>query len=377
MSRILLTTDDIIKSNIYVKLKKDFRYMIFNKARMSAGSIRTLSKMSHINLRMLCYYKSGGRSIPISRLYKILPLISEKLIYKDLENNLLQIRCGKSGKSIYNPRLPLKLSDSLIRITAHVIGDGGISKRHGNKTVTYSNKANELLEQFKKDIQQVFGEIEPTSINDKKSKCIELFYPSIIGFLLNKIIGIQSSADKHVPSLVLKCSERSRRIFLGALFDDEGNVNMEAYKINFEIASYNIIRDVKFMLERLSIKTSNIVRVDRRENDRPRYKITVNGRQNIVRYGKMIGFSSKEKSEKLNALMNFYKIPHRNKIEVKRAIINVLKGHDMSFYELATELQNQNIGAFRYSLRKLVQLGLVSFDIQHFGKGVRRVYKLK
>jgi hypothetical protein len=326
---------------------------------------------------MLCYYKSGGRSIPLSRLYRILSLVEEKLIYKKLENNILQIRYGKSGKSISNPRFPLKLSDSLIRITAHVIGDGGIYKRESNKTVIYSNEKDELLEQFKKDIKQVFGEIEPTPSHDNKSECIELFYPSIIGFLLNKIIGLQSGVNKHVPDLVLKGSEISRRIFLGALFDDEGNVNMEAYKINFEIASYSIIRDVKFILEKLSIKTSNIVRVDRKKNERPRYRITVDGRQNIFRYGSMIGFSSKEKSEKLNTLMNFYKIPHRNKIEVRRAIINVLKEHDMSFYELATKLQNQNIGAFRYSLRKLVQLGLISFDTQHFGKGIRRIYKLK
>jgi len=376
MSNFLLTTDDIIRPNIYVRLKRNFRYMIFDKARTSAGNIRSLSRISHINLRMLCYYKSGGRSIPLSRLYKIISLTQEKLIYKELENNLLRIRYGKSGKSILDPRIPLKLSDSLIRIIAHVIGDGGISKRQGNKTVTYSNKADELLEQFKKDIQQVFGEIEPMSIHDKKSKCIELFYPSIIGFLLNKIIGLQSGMDKHVPDLILNISERFRHIFLRALFDDEGNVNMEAYKINFEIASYGIIRDVKLMLERLSIKTSNIVRVDRNEKERPRYKITINGRENIAKYNRMIGFSSKEKSEKLKTLINFYKIPHRNKTEVKEAIINILRERRMSFYELATELQNQNIGAFRYSLRKLVQLGLVSFDLQHFGKGIRRIYKL-
>jgi DNA-binding PadR family transcriptional regulator len=95
-----------------------------------------------------------------------------------------------------------------------------------------------------------------------------------------------------------------------------------------------------------------------------------------MRFSKLIGFNSKEKSERLRALINFYKIPHKDKTEVKEAIINLLRERRMSFYELATELQNQNIGAFRYSLRKLVQFGLVSFDLQHFGKGIRRVYKL-
>jgi len=330
-------------------------------------------------LRMLCYYKSGGRSIPIPKLYKIMLLLSpEKIAFfrNNLENNLLELKCGKSGKPVVNPKFPLKLSKNLVRIIAHIIGDGGISNKPSNFTATYSNKSQVLLKEFKNDIENVFGKIKLSSFYDGKTKCMQLFYPSIVGLMLNRIIGVQSGKHKHIPDLILESNDNLKCIFLKSLFDDEGNVNMEAYKINFEIASYNIISGVKFMLNELLIKSSKIVRVDRLVNDVPRYKITVNGKPNLMRFSKLIGFNSKEKSERLRALINFYKIPHKDKTEVKEAIINLLRERRMSFYELATELQNQNIGAFRYSLRKLVQFGLVSFDLQHFGKGIRRVYKL-
>ncbi len=371
---------DLIDENIYVKLNEKFNRNFFDEVRKKAGNIRNLSKLTGINLRMLCYYKARSRAVKISTLFKLLnfsrgPQGSE--IVNILEPHIKEIKFGRRGKNV-NPKLPIFLSMELARVLGHVIGDGGIYNKHANFTVTYSNKSNVLLDEFKSDIKNIFGGVSPKIFYNKDACCTQLFYPSIIGIILTKVAGIQTKEKKHVPKVVKNAPIDLKKEFLRALFDDEGNVNLEAFKLNIEMANFDVISNTKKLLEEMGINSGEIIKIERNKNESVRHKLGISGKSNLVRFHKFVGFSDINKQNRLETLVKLYTIKKSGSSEIESSIIDTLENSDgMSFFELAQYLQSKNIGSFRSNLRKLVKLGKIKFEIGHFGKGIRRIYRLE
>jgi len=380
MDQKLLYLFDLLHYNVYIKLKRNFSEKLFSDARQNSKNLKRLSESTGINLRVLYLYKQGKRAIPIMKLHKIMSVLDSKryaFFVRNLETNVKTIKFGKRGKYITNPKFPIKFSNELSRIIAHVIGDGGIANKHANFTVTYSNKSKELLDEFRKDVKLVFGNVEPIEFYNREAECLEFFYPSIVGLILTRIIGVQNDKNKHFPEFMTMVSENLRYNFLRSIFDDEGNINIEAYKINFEMANYNVVSFVKSMLEDFSIETGSITEINRSPNESLRYKLSISGSQNLMKFYRLINFTSLEKKDRLKTLINFYRLARKEDSIIDNAIIDLLNIRKLSFYELAVELQKQGIGFFRENLRRLINSGYVKFENCYAGKGIRRIYRLE
>ena len=166
------------------------------------------------------------------------PLLKERRL-TELEKNIEKIRYkskinkrgGNSGKPIINPKLPIIINEDFVEILGHICGDGTISRSNIKKGVgfRYINSEPYLIENFKKLVKKVFGEIEP-NIQVRKGKkytrpnyCLQ--YPSIISLFILSIFDYQTKEKMDLPNFILKSSKKSRCLFLRALFDDEGTIS--------------------------------------------------------------------------------------------------------------------------------------------------------
>ena len=103
---------------------------------------------------------------------------------------MISIRSGlypsKNGGSLsrsISPKFPVVLSKQLVRIIAHLFGDGNLSvNSKGHLNVAYYNQDSSLMNQFIKDINDVFN-INKDNVKVNKTTPY-LLLPSPIGVIL-------------------------------------------------------------------------------------------------------------------------------------------------------------------------------------------------
>ena len=105
-------------------------------------------------------------------------------------------------------------------------------------------------------------------------------------------------------------NKKSKILFLRALFDDEGCVNLgredgSGRSIEFSNDIKGVIETIKIILEDLHIKTGKISIRNNRKN-RLHYRLFITGKLNIVKFAKEVGFDHKDKKKKLNMLIRKY-----------------------------------------------------------------------
>ncbi|AEF96326.1 DNA topoisomerase I [Methanotorris igneus] len=217
---------------------------------------------------------------------------------------------------IKNP-FPLKISSSLVRILAHLIGDGSIDKekikRENCYDFRYHNTNIDLIKQFVEDIERVFG-IKLTIKKAKKRKNQKLKYyvqvPSVVGRIIS--ILFKEVIEKNAP----KIPKEFYPEFIGALFDDEGCAIEKEGKAFISNTNLELLKDVKEMLLELGIKS----RIDEKQ-----FKLFIKGRKNIQKFLNIIPFISVDKKQKLiNALSNKYKWKDCSVVKKEKEIIKVL-----------------------------------------------------
>ena len=150
------------------------------------------------------------------------------------------------------------------------------------------------------------------NVHEKKSNSVYGFYlcsKEIVKFFneLEFPIGSKTYSIK-VPEIILK----SKDIVIYAAFirgftDCDGHLSFlkrnERYgyfKRNFHYypriflssTSYNLIKDISYMLEYLGIKNSVIIDKSRKLNEHDRYRITLRGIENLEKWIKIVGFSN-------------------------------------------------------------------------------------
>jgi hypothetical protein len=186
----------------------------------------------------------GKRNISFLFLKKLLKL--SKYFWLDVENNLISIKAGTAKGWIY-PTFPIAVNKELGSIVGHILGDGSIDKRY--LQVSYSNKNKDLLSEFEKCMESVFGPKariwyqESSDFKTKNSRWIRrvnsikeipdgtqggLFYPKIVGLLLYGILGkFAFGSNKKLTQKILDTDLDFKKNLIRAFFDDEGTVQPE------------------------------------------------------------------------------------------------------------------------------------------------------
>ena len=105
----------------------------------------------------------GYRTVPFSKLIDIIEISDYS--WEDVENNLISIKAGIRKGEVY-PNFPIKIDRELGSVIGHILGDGSIDKRF--HSLFFSNSNKELLEEFRDNMNAIFG-IEPRIWVQEKS----------------------------------------------------------------------------------------------------------------------------------------------------------------------------------------------------------------
>ncbi|PSQ24832.1 hypothetical protein BRD06_07380 [Halobacteriales archaeon QS_9_67_15] len=254
-------------------------------------------------------YENGKRDVPVWILgeLEIRPETLHGLNY-DLE--------------FENP-FPLYWSPELLRIVAHLLGDGSIHVNDEENTVDvrYHNTDHRLISQFVSDIQTLFGFTPTVSERDGRKNHHKRRYqvnlPGAVGRILKYILDtVVAQACPDIP-------EQLEALFVGALFDDEGHISRER-KIFISNTDHGLLAGVSEMLERMNIEAKLATN---------QHKLHVRGRQNVERFLDIIPIAADEKFYRgLDALREY------DVVKRKALLLELAATEPKSSEELATRL---------------------------------------
>lgn len=202
-------------------------------------------------------------------------------------------------------------SISLVKVIGHLMGDGYVSKRY----LRYNNKNLFLLDNFKKHMSNVFGDIHfiEGKVNSG-TKFVQVQNKKIIPYLFTLCTEFKSEFLRF-PSFIH--SNENKAMFISAIFDDEGCVGLRIFrktneiKRNLEIASKSkkFLEDIKIILEKdFDIKTNKLISFKRNLNGKEfiTWKLSITGKENFIKFKEKIGFTHPEKKNKLEKMISSY-----------------------------------------------------------------------
>ena len=205
---------------------------------------------------------------------------------------------------------------------------------NNNLVVTYTNRNKDLIEEFKMLSTAIFGNINIHEYEDKRDGTIQITLPTIVGLFLVRIFkGIQ---DKEISKEISK-NRYLIRFFLGAIFDDEGWVEINKRTISISLIFEKNIRIIKDMLSKLGITSS--IYYKEKNNRSNMWQVSIYRRKNFIKFFKEINLTHKRKKEDIDILINSYSKKYAN-YELKEALLNVLNQRKISnSSELSRELE--------------------------------------
>lgn len=346
---------DLEDSRFYVKLDANLVDKIRSNIELNNKSIISFSNKFKIPYQTF-YGWLCKKEFPLSiiKLFKKEFNISEDKI----KQNLIHIRSGfypcNSGGNLSNPispKFPIKPSKELIRIIAHLFGDGNLSvNKKGHFNVAYYNQNKFLMKQFIEDVGSIFN-IKKDNVKINKTTPYILL-PSPIGRILLTKIKEFNSKKCRISSFIKKANQFLKIEFLKSFFDDEAYVRYAPPHRYIEVALSNksFIKDLKEMLSELEISTSKMYHRKMRGFDV--YYFNIKSYDHLNMYYKKIGFNNPDKQKQLKKIIEN---PGRKSYlhgQTKEAILRLMKEKRLLSSQLARKL-NRKLCTINHFLRLL------------------------
>lgn len=263
-------------------------------------------------------WMSGYRTILMLKLIKIVNL--SKYSWADVEKNLISIKAGIRRGEI-KPNFPIVIGEKIGTVVGPILGDGSVDKRF--HSVFFSNSDLELLKEFSKNMEYIFG-IKPRIWVQRKKKfheksewmirvdnlkkvpqnhCVGLFFPKICCDILYILFGkFAEGKNKKITDEIKKSNKKFKLGLLRSFFDDEGSINSLNYMIRIHQDDKIILENMKTFLEEFGIKSQMIRSYNKMEKDRFYFNIT--GFKEYYWFYNKIGCTSKRKQKEFKLLIN-------------------------------------------------------------------------
>lgn len=344
---------DLAEERVYIKVKNDVIKDFVEYATNFAGGENKLARLLGKNrIYNIWEFKNSKRFASLGLMVNILniiPLEKREEFKNKIENNIEELRYGYGkAKSIKNPKLPITSSPVLARTAGHLAGDGGIGLSKGDYPAYYTNQNKLLVKQFKEDVLDVFGDVYVYEYYKKSDKTTMVRFPSIVGIILMKFFGPMIGKLKHVPEVVLNADNESKRMFLRAIYDDEGCISESSNRVAFGVSNKQIAESVQRMLRDFGIRPGVITKRDATDKWEANYQFGITGKD-ILEFNKNIGFSHEDKKHKLERYLQNRKFCHK-KGEQGCLILNLLKNRSMTAREISKKLGIEISRNFRKQL---------------------------
>lgn len=223
----------------------------------------------------------------------------------------------KQKFNIKEVNIPININYSLTKILGYYLGDGS----YEIDRITFFEQREEVAIHYKNLIKEVFGIDSDLKFRENKNYWQLRVYSRILSQLFRQILPEKNKTlNEKIPSIILKSSDNSLRGFVSGFFDAEGYVSKGrvAFGINNEVLS----KQFQFALLRLGI-ISSVNEYDNRKNsysDNIRYTLAIDDLESLKKFYSLIGFSSKEKQDKVNDLIK----NRSNRNKVRQLVVNGL-----------------------------------------------------
>lgn len=273
--------------NVTVVLEKNYKKDLSNKIIVIFDNFNKLSKI--ININNAGIHQAFRRNLyPVYLLEKI--LVATNCSKKICEKKIKAYKTSQGKKWIFNPKLPIRVTQELYELTGHLLGDGYLTTSSGLSN--YTNTCRKLTDYFKSLVSKVFGDINLTENLDKRSGAISVTLPQCISRSILTIFPELS--NKKVPNGLWSSSRKTIFSFVRAFADDEATVTTSEIRLTSK--NKELLEKIRELLvEKLPKFSSFLTRVKESGNV---YIFSIKG-DGLFRYQKLIGFIHPEKEKSL------------------------------------------------------------------------------
>ncbi len=221
----------------------------------------------------------------------------------------------KQSRNMKKVNIPSKLDFILAKIFGYYLGDGN----YEIDRISFSEQREEVALYYKNLIENYFEVNANLRFRENKgyyqlrvgSRIISQFFKYIFD-KKNKTL------EGKIPTIVLKSPDEILASFIAGFFDAEGYISKS--RVAFGINNEKLAKQLQFSLLRLGI-ISSINEYDNRRNpysSNIRYTLSIDDLESLKKFSEFVGFTSKEKQEKVINLIN--KRSSRNK--VRQIVVN-------------------------------------------------------
>ncbi len=228
-------------------------------------------------------------------------------------------------------KTPKTINEPFAQIIGYYLGDGNVD----DSRVCFSEGRKDVAESYLNKCKKLFN--ANTHIRFRKNK--GYYEVRVYGRPLERLFREQFPKKEGIPLAILKSPKNVVASFLKGLFDAEGYVsNRVALGINDKL----LARHIQIALLRFGI-ISSLQEYDNRRNpysDKPRYTIELCGKESIIMFNKIIGFSAKDKHEKLvNLIKNKSTVDYTRQIlATGREVRQIIEANGFKLHNLLKDI---------------------------------------
>lgn len=323
---------DFPEDRVFVLLSLQYhKYFWKNVSRISFNELNNRFFEGNLNYNTFkpwrrTFVRKNGiptlRFMPLWFVIKIAPEFGMDI--NELEQNIIALKGPSVSTILWYPKLPIPEDERLLRIVAHMLGDGciqgafGSGLPKGRARSEYRNFDISLLDKFQEDMK-LFG-------TARLKRCDlhgHIIIPNLIGYLLKSFYGVDFGCFKSkVPDRVFSLNKKLVCSFIRAFADDEGHV----YDSSIEIYSCNK-RLLSGVLKLINLHCPNIETSKMQVNPsgvNPKFSFNVRA-NSLSQFSKLVGFDSTIKSKELS--YNIWRRKRNNNFRKnkKEDVLDILK----------------------------------------------------
>jgi len=285
----------------------------------SAHFLKKSRSLSLRSMRAHRAYLLGNLFMPV-RIFKRLAqeLVSTGLYasLREVEREVLAYKARSTSKPIRAPVLPLRYTQALAELYAHLVADGGVSK---HSVPHYVSSSPALIQRFSCLLREALGQVHQVVYRNKRG-AHDLRFSNTAWEVLKWTCGPDvSSKTAKLHRRLLK--PRLREAVLRAFIDDEGGVDLHN-RVFIGLANLKLLRQLHYIAT-ATIGPAHLTPI--RKKPREEYFYFYIRSTGVARVAQLKLHNTRKKRT-LNFLLNSNRSPgdHRKPGETRKLLIMLL-----------------------------------------------------
>jgi replicative DNA helicase Mcm len=188
-------------------------------------------------------------------------------------------------------------------VLGYLSGDGNVyyNRKEGSYGIRFTNKEEELLEDFTRACATAFGKEpvrHPSEQRDDGVGTVRLHGREYADSVLEAGMNMETYADKSFPTSVTTGARETKAAFIRAFADSEGTVDTNTGNVRMYSASDELLSGIKSLLLEFGISCQ--IRTRERGEKLDLHVLTITSAASLRSYSRQIGFTLTRKRDALD-----------------------------------------------------------------------------